>query len=90
MRTSQALLLVSILAACSLAAKDLPLVGQLPALPPEWKLREDGKYGETSFRWDWAVFTNAQGDILSFASHRMSVGEERQVIYFSDSPRELL
>src|ERR1041385_5097525 len=69
-------------------ATDLSLVGRLPELSPEWKLRERGQYGEATFQWHWLVFTNTEGDVLSFASHRLEAGEKRDLIYMSDTAHE--
>ena len=69
-------------------AADLAFVGKLPELPPQWKLREQGKYGDATFRWDWIVFTNTQDEVLSLASHRREPGEERALIYWSDTAHE--
>src|SRR5262245_23847623 len=88
MKTLTMILALSLVAATTVAATILPLIGPLSQLAPEWKLGEQGKYGDASFQWHWVLFTNAQGDVLSLASHCLQAGEQRDLIYMSDTAHE--
>ena len=77
------------------AAEDLPLFGKLPKLGENWKVQSQGKSGES---WGWVVMSDAKnGDLLSFAAHKLEPGEKRQLtpgehtglIYLSDTSREI-
>ena len=73
-----------------LCGQELPFFGRLPDAGKNWKLREQGKYGDSSFQWHWAVRTNVlTGDVLSFAAHPFTPGEIRELIYLSDTAREI-
>ena len=59
-------------------AQELPLLGKLPQLGPDWVLQKQGwlpekqEAGKKPYREDaWATFTNSKtGDIMSFAAER--------------------
>ena len=68
----------------------LPLFGELPDPGKNWRLREQGKCGDSSFQWHWVILTNSEtGDVLSYASHRFEPGERRELIYLSDTAHEI-
>lgn len=93
MPTSATTLLL--LSACLAASprvrgQELPFFGRLPDTGKNWKLREQGGYGDSSFQWHWIVRTNVlTGDVLSFAAHRFEPGEIRELIYLSDTAHEI-
>ena len=66
-------------------AQELPLLGQLPQLGPDWVLQKQGWFPEkpeagkkVSYEGAWATFTNSKtGDIMSFAADRYANGTSR-------------
>jgi len=89
--SSTFLFLVAALAAAHCFGGELlPPFGQLPDSGKNWKLREQGKYGDSSFQWHWVILTNSQtADVLSYAAHRFETGEMRELIYLSDTAHEI-
>jgi hypothetical protein len=84
------LLLTAWCSASRVAAQDLPPFGQLPKFDENWKVCDQGKYGDTAFQWHWVVMTNIKsGDLLSFAAHRLEAGEKHDLIYHSDTAHEI-
>ena len=99
MRTQPSRILVLTLwltLAFGVSAQRLPLFGELPQIRKSWKLCEEGKSGDSPVDWHWVVLTNAErDDVLSFAAHKLSTGEKRQLgpkpdlIYLSDTACEI-
>ncbi len=66
-------------------AQELPLLGQLPQLGPDWVLQKQGWFPEKQeagkkpfYEGAWATFTNSKtGDIMSFAADRYANGTSR-------------
>ena len=72
------------------SGQELPFFGRLPDAEKNWKLREQGKYGDSSHQFHWVVRTNVlTGDVLSFAAHPFTPGEPRELSYLSDPAREI-
>jgi hypothetical protein len=89
--SSMFLFLITALAAAHCAGGEvLPPFGQLPDSGKNWKLREQGKYGDSSFQWHWVILTNSEtADVLSYAAHRLEPGESRELIHLSDTAHEI-
>ncbi|HKS36463.1 MAG TPA: hypothetical protein VJW76_04685, partial [Verrucomicrobiae bacterium] len=76
------------------SGQELPMFGQLPIPGKNWKLREQGKSDDFPVPWEvpwaWVVMTNSEsGDVLSFAAHKLPQGSKLELIYLSDTAREI-
>ena len=63
---------------------------QFPKPGKGWKALEYEQKIKSCIPWHWAVFSNSEnGDLLSFAAHRVGQKESRRLIFWSDTAREI-